>query len=114
MNTSEDFKNSPMFSNNTTKYNFYNSSSPNNYKLYCDLNNRVKFHSFNRRDYIIEANKIMKHRMENKNYDLLGLRKRTKNAFLSETKEICLNNYFIETIKNKMNSINLKELNYQQ
>jgi hypothetical protein len=73
----------------------------------------VKFHSFNKKDYIIEAQKILKNRIENKNHDLLGLKNKTKNAIISDSKEISLNNYYIDSIKRYMNNMNLKESDYQ-
>jgi hypothetical protein len=74
----------------------------------------VKFHSFNKKDYIIEAQKILKNRIESKNHDLLGLKNKTKNAIISDSKEISLNNYYIDSIKRYMNNMNLKESDYQQ
>ncbi len=113
MNSSTDFKSLPYINNNSTSMNFYNNRK-NNYKIFSDLNNMVKFHSFNRRDYIIEAQKIIKNRIESKNHELVGVKNKTKNAIISDSKEISLNNYYIESIKNYMNNISLKESNYQQ
>ena len=90
---------------NTTNFNFYNSNQ-NNYKKFSDLRNTIQFHSFNKKDYILEANKIIQKRTENKNTDLLGLKNKTKTSIISDTKEICLNNFVIEAIKNNINSMN--------
>ena len=94
--------------NNSTNFNFFNSSQ-NNYKKFCDLRNNVEFHSFNKNDYIIEANRILKKRIENKDHDLLGIKNRTKYSVLSDTKEICMDNFIIRAIKDDMNNISSKE-----
>jgi len=106
-------RNLPQIKNNSTNVNFYNNEQ-NNYKKFSDLRNTVQFHSFNRRDYILEANKIIKNRIENKNHDLLGLKNKTKNSIISDTKEICLNNFVIDAIKNDINNMSLKELDYKK
>ena len=98
---------------NTTNFNFYNSNQ-NNYKKFSDLRNTVQFHSFNKKDYILEANKIIQKRTENKNTDLLGLKNKTKTSIISDTKEICLNNFVIEAIKNNINNMNIKEKDHKQ
>ena len=98
---------------NTTNFNFYKSNQ-NNYKKFSDLRNTVQFHSFNKKDYILEANKIIQKRTENKNTDLLGLKNKTKTSIISDTKEICLNNFVIEAIKNNINNMNIKEKDHKQ
>ena len=104
----------PQINNNsTTNFNFYNSKQ-NNYKKFSDLRNTIQFHSFNKKDYILEANKIMKKRNENKNTDLLGLKNKNKNSIISDTKEICLNNFVIEAIKNNINNMNITEKDHKQ
>ena len=85
----------------------------NNYRKFKDLRNGVEFISFNRKDYIIEANKIMNQRFEDKNNDLLGKRSQDKTAILSDTREICRNNFVIEAIKKNMKKIKIKEKNYK-
>ena len=104
----------PQINNNsTTNFNFYNSKR-NNYKKFSDLRNTIQFHSFNKKDYILEANKIMQKRNENKNTDLLGLKNKNKNSIISDTKEICLNNFVIEAIKNNINNMNITEKDHKQ
>ena len=104
----------PQINNNsTTNFNFYNSKQ-NNYKKFSDLRNTIQFHSFNKKDYILEANKIMQKRNENKNTDLLGLKNKNKNSIISDTKEICLNNFVIEAIKNNINNMNITEKDHKQ
>ncbi len=100
--------------NSTTNFNFYNNSKQNNYKKFSDLRNKIEFYSFNANDYILEANKILQKRTENKNTDLLGLKNKTKSSVMSDTKEICLNNFVIEAIKNDMNNMNIKEKDYKK
>ena len=85
----------------------------NNYRKFKDLRNGVEFISFNRKDYIIEANKIMNQRFKDKNNDLLGKRSQDKTAILSDTREICRNNFVIEAIKKNMKKIKIKEKNYK-
>ena len=103
----------PKIKSNTTNLNFYNSKQ-NNYKKYSDLRNTVQFHSFNKKDYIIEANKIIKKRIENKNTDLLGLKNKSKNSIISDTKEICLNNFVIDAIRKNINNMNIIENNHKK
>ena len=100
--------------NSTTNFNFYNNSKQNNYKKFSDLRNKIEFYSFNANDYILEANKILQKRTENKNTDLLGLKNKTKSSIISDTKEICLNNFVIEAIKNDINNMNIKEKDYKK
>ena len=103
----------PKIKNSTTNLNFYNNNQ-NNYKKFNDLRNTVQFHSFNKKDYIFEANKIIKTRRENKNTDLLGLKNKTKDSIISDTKEICLNNFVIDAIKTNINNMSLKEKDHKQ
>ena len=102
------------FRDNFTKFNFYNNSTNNNYKKFSDLRNTVEFHSFNRNDYIKEANKILRQRIDNKNHDLLGLKYKSKSSIFSDTKEISLNNYLINEIKKGINSIITKQNAYKK
>ena len=113
-NLNDTNKHLPQINNNsTTNFNFYNSKQ-NNYKKFSDLRNTIQFHSFNKKDYILEANKIMQKRNENKNTDLLGLKNKNKNSIISDTKEICLNNFVIEAIKNNINNMNITEKDHKQ
>ena len=109
----EEIKLPKIKNNNKTNFNFYNKSQ-NNYKKFSDLRNTVQFHSFNKKDYILEANKIIQKRTENKNTDLLGLKNKTKTSIISDTKEICLNNFVIEEIKKNINNMNIIEKNHKQ
>ena len=114
INSSVDSRHLPKLNDNSiNNLNFYNSRQ-NNYKIFSDLSNFVKFHSFNKRDYIRVAQNIIKKRRESRNHDLLGYKSKTKNTIISDCKEISLNNYYIDTIKNYMNNMSLKESNYQR
>ena len=103
----------PKNDNNITNLNFYNNKE-NNYKKFSDLRNTVQFHSFNKNDYIFEANRIIKQRTENKNTDLLGLKNKTKNSIIADTKEICLNNFLIEAMKTTIHNMNFKEKDHKK
>jgi hypothetical protein len=59
--------------NITTNTRYYKKEM-NNYNKFKDLRNNVEFFSFNRNDYIKEANKIMSQRLIDKNADLVGKR----------------------------------------
>ena len=96
------------------KFNFYKDSSHNNYKKFSDLRNTIKFHSFNKNDYIKEANKILCQRFDNKNHDLLGLKYKSKSSIFSDTKKISLNNYLINEIKKGINNIIIKQEAYKK
>ena len=103
----------PKNDNNITNLNFYNNKE-NNYKKFSDLRNTVQFHSFNKNDYIFEANRIIKQRTENKNTDLLGLKNKTKNSIIADTKEICLNNFLIEAMKTTIHNMNFTEKDHKK
>ena len=102
------------FKDNFTKFNFCNISTYNNYKKFSDLRNKIEFHSFNKNDYIKEANKILRQRFDNKNHDLLGLRNKSKSSIFSDKKEISLNNYLINEIKKEINSMITKQDAYKK
>jgi hypothetical protein len=102
------------FKHNFTKFNFCNISTYNNYKKFSDLRNKIEFHSFNKNDYIKEANKILRQRFDNKNHDLLGLRNKSKSSIFSDKKEISLNNYLINEIKKEINSMITKQDAYKK
>jgi len=95
--------------NHFTSLKFYINETPNNYKKFMNTRNSKDFHSFNKNDYIEEANKILRQRFENKNSDLLGLKYKSKNSFFSNEKEISLNNYLIDEIKRGINNIIIKQ-----
>ena len=103
----------PGIDNNKTNLNFYNSKN-NNYKKFSDLRNTVQFHSFNKNDYIFEANKIIRQRAENKNTDLLGLKNKTKSSVIADTKEICLNNFVIDAMKTTITNMSIKEKEHKK
>ena len=98
--------------NFTTNTRYYKKER-NNYNKFKDLRNNVEFYSFNRNDYIKEANKIMLQRLGDKNADLLGKRNLDKIAIISDTREICRNNFVIDAIKKNINKIKLIEKNYK-
>ena len=102
------------FKDNFTKFNFCNISTYNNYKKFSDLRNKIEFHSFNKNDYIKEANKILRQRFDNKNHDLLGLRNKSKSSIFSDIKIISLNNYLINEIKKEINSMITKQDAYKK
>ena len=85
----------------------------NNYNKFKDLGNNVEFFSFNRNDYIKEANKIMSQRLIDKNADLVGKRSQDKINIISNTREISRNNFVIDAIKKNINNIKLIEKNYK-
>jgi hypothetical protein len=95
--------------NNFTNFKFNMNGTHNNYTKFMDTKNSKEFNSFNKNDYIEEANKILHQRFENKNHDLLGLKCRSKNSFFSDEKEISLNNYLIDEIKKGINNIIIKQ-----
>ena len=103
-NTNSDAQKTTL--NQFTNLKFYLDGVHNNYKQFM---NTKDFHSFNKKDYIEEANKILHQRFENKNHDLLGLKSRSKNSFFANEKEISLNNYLIDEINKGINNIIIKQ-----
>ena len=103
-NTNSDAQKTTL--NQFTNLKFYLDGVHNNYKKFM---NTKDFHSFNKKDYIEEANKILHQRFENKNHDLLGLKSRSKNSFFANEKEISLNNYLIDEINKGINNIIIKQ-----
>ena len=95
--------------NTNTRY----SQENNNLKKFKDLSNNIEFFSYNTKDYIIEANKIINQRIEDKNMDLVGKKNIDKLAILSDTREICRNNYVIDAIKKNMDKIKIKAKDYK-
>ena len=102
-------KDNKNFTTNTRYY----KKEMNNYNKFKDLRNNVEFFSFNRNDYIKEANKIMSQRLIEKNSDLLGKRSQDKINIISNTREIGRNNFVIDAIKKNINNIKLIEKNYK-
>jgi hypothetical protein len=102
-------KDNKNFTTNTRYY----KKEMNNYNKFKDLRNNVEFFSFNRNDYIKEANKIMSQRLIDKNADLVGKRSQDKINIISNTREIGRNNFVIDAIKKNINNIKLIEKNYK-
>lgn len=102
-------KDNKNFTTNTRYY----KKEMNNYNKFKDLRNNVEFFSFNRNDYIKEANKIMSQRLIDKNADLVGKRSQDKINIISNTREISRNNFVIDAIKKNINNIKLIEKNYK-
>ena len=102
-------KDNKNFTTNTRYY----KKEMNNYNKFKDLRNNVEFFSFNRNDYIKEANKIMSQRLIDKNADLIGKRSQDKINIISNTREIGRNNFVIDAIKKNINNIKLIEKNYK-
>lgn len=78
---------------------------------------RISHDSFNeqfqgrdQKDFINEANKIMRERMKNKG-STINSKSRLKSVILNDTKEVCLKNYLIGWLKEKRTDINEKERN---
>jgi len=69
-----------------------------------------QFHLRDQKDFINEANKIMRERMKNKG-STINSKSRLKSVVLNDTKEICLKNYLISLLKDKRTDINEKERN---
>ena len=76
------------------------------------LRNKSRFYSFNTKSHINEANKIMQDRLEDKKKDLMGKQNKDKFSILSDTRQICRNNYIIDAIKKNMSNIKIKIKNY--
>lgn len=62
------------------------------------------------KNFIDEANKIMRERMKNKG-STINSKSRLKSVILNDTKEISLKNYLIDLLKTKRTDINEKERN---
>lgn len=69
-----------------------------------------QFKGREQKDFINEANKIMRERMKNRG-STINSKSRMKSVTLNETKEICLKNYLIDLLKEKRTDINEKERN---
>ena len=99
--------------NLTTNTRYYNRVR-NNYNKFKDLRNNIEFYSFNRNDYIKEANKIINTRLKEKNAEYTRNKNKDKIALMSDTREICRNNFVIDAIKKNINKIKLIEKNYKK
>ena len=104
--------------NNLNEKNFpsitrFNKKEKNNYNKFKDLRNNVEFYSFNKNDYIKEANKIIYQRLDEKNTEYTGNKNKNKITVLSDTREICRNNFVIDSIKKNIHKIKLIEKNYK-
>lgn len=84
-------------------------SSNNNSKMSND-SFKEQFEGRNRKDFINEANKIMRERMKNRG-STINSKSKFKSVVLLDTKEICLKNYLISLLKDKRTDINEKERN---
>ena len=71
---------------------------------------KEQFQGRSRKDFINEANKIMRERMKNKG-STINSKSRKKNVVMNDTREICLKNYLIGLLKEKRTDINEKERN---
>ena len=71
---------------------------------------KEQFQGINRKDFINEANKIMRERMKNKG-STINSKSKFKSVVLMDSKEICLKNYLIGLLKDKRTDINEKERN---
>ena len=69
---------------------------------------KEQFQSRSRKDFINEANKIMRERMKNKG-STINSKSKFKSEVLMENNEICLKNYLIGLLKEKRTDINEKE-----
>ena len=69
---------------------------------------KEQFQSRSRKDFINEANKIMRERMKNKG-STINSKSKFKNEVLMDNKEISLKNYLIGLLKEKRTDINEKE-----
>ena len=98
---------------NFNDFNYTTNTRFNKIKNFTDLNNKIGLNSFNRKEYIFEADKILYQRFKDKNADLLSQKNLNKRAILSDTREIGRNNYVIEAIRKNIDKINLKEKNYK-
>ena len=106
-------ENKPIKMTNFNDFNYTTNTRFNKIKNFTDLNNKIGLNSFNRKEYIFEADKILYQRFKDKNADLLSQKNLNKRAILSDTREIGRNNYVIEAIRKNIDKINLKEKNYK-
>ena len=74
---------------------------------------KEQFQGRNRKDFINEANKIMRERMKNKG-STINSKSKFKSIVLMDSKEICLKNYLIGLLKDKRTDINEKERNIEK
>ena len=74
---------------------------------------KEQFQGRNRKDFINEANKIMRERMKNKG-STINSKSKFKSVVLMDSKEICLKNYLIGLLKEKRTDINEKERNIEK
>ena len=74
---------------------------------------KEQFQSRSRKDFINEANKIMRERMKNKG-STINSKSKFKNEVLMDNKEISLKNYLIGLLKEKRTDINEKERNIEK
>ena len=74
---------------------------------------KEQFQGRNRKDFINEANKIMRERMKNKG-STINSKSKFKSIVLMDSKEICLKNYLIGLLKEKRTDINEKERNIEK
>ena len=74
---------------------------------------KEQFQGRNRKDFINEANKIMRERMKNKG-STINSKSKFKSVVLMDSKEISLKNYLIGLLKDKRTDINEKERNIEK
>ena len=74
---------------------------------------KEQFQGRSRKDFINEANKIMRERMKNKG-STINSKSKFKNEVLMDNKEISLKNYLIGLLKEKRTDINEKERNIEK
>jgi len=74
---------------------------------------KEQFQSRSRKDFINEANKIMRERMKNKG-STINSKSKFKSEVLMDNKEISLKNYLIGLLKEKRTDINEKERNIEK
>ena len=74
---------------------------------------KEQFQGRSRKDFINEANKIMRERMKNKG-STINSKSKFKNQVLMDNKEISLKNYLIGLLKEKRTDINEKERNIEK
>ena len=108
-NNNTDNNNDINYTVNTRYYNDNNKGRNKN------SNNNKEYNSFNeRKNYLLEANKIISQRFEDKNTELLSQKYLNKRTIISDSREICRNNYVIQAIRKNIDKINLKEKNYKK
>lgn len=96
----------------TTNSNNNNISNKNALPKIKGSRNKNTFYSFNIKSHINEANKIMQDRLEEKNKDVMGNQNKGRLSVLSDTRQICRNNYVIDAIKRNMSNIKIKLKDY--